>query len=256
MKKILLLFMLVLLTSCAPFNKNLSKNFEIDYGHNVTYCDGYYYYYDYFDNKVFCILKDNTKKIYDSSYITKDNDMIYLVNNDDEKSLIGHIDNANNLYVGLIYSEDEYKMLDILQNDEKILNIRVDINNKYHIHPHVINYEGSIYLLIIKYNNTTYIDTSIAGDDFVNSELYKIDRKTNNCSLIYDTDNKTSIIFGNDKIIYYANDQYDIFQLNLESKEVLLVYDSPKDDGIIVDYTHGKLFIIDSESNIGIIDVE
>ena len=259
MKKILLFSIIIFVSGCAPLNKNLHEKFEINYGNMVTYCDGFYYFHlTYPDENLYRISNDNIKTVFENSFLIKENDMLYLENNSNSKLLLGEIDEKdyNNNYIIPTYGEDKFDEYKTYINNNYVLSFRFEIDSSFCINPYLLNNSNGVYILSIKYKNKTYTDMSINGEDYINSELYKIDFDNEKLVLIYSTDNTTAIAYGNDNAVYYADDKYDIYRLDFQTNETKLVYDTPQDDGIIVDYSYNKLFIFDDEDNVGIIDIE
>lgn len=267
MKKIVLICLLLIsLTGCINIYKPDRNGFYLtEYG-SIKYSEENYYIDDNSDT---ILILDNNKFV---DYIKKNNEHLFLfedneclyVKNYETNSIqqIGKLDEKDIEFkkykLEYYNTSNDYVECKLLKDNRTLLEFTMDNKSVKGIYSSYMYYiDNYIYITSLRYavGGNPNSDMMINGTDFLGSDLYKIDTEKKQVDLIYSTDNTQAIAYGNENIVYYSDDEYNLHRLNIQNGSDSIVYDGKECKKIIVSYTHNKFYIYTDVEDI-VIDVE
>lgn len=265
-KNISICLLLVLLTGCFKlYEPDYSGFYLTEYG-GIHYSEGNFYL-DHSSDTI-SILENNEFV----DYMKKKDGYLFLFN--EENSL--YIEDAitNEIYeIGKLdendiefkkykldyyNSSDDYIECRLLYDDNPFLDFIIDnrtIKGHYSLYMYYIDNYIYITSLRYAYGGGPFDDKNINGQDFLGSDLYKIDIENKQVELIYSTDNTQAIAYGNENIVYYSDDKYNLHKLNIKNGQDTIVYEGNGCKDMVVSYTH-NIFYISTDLEDKVIDVD
>lgn len=269
MKKVVLTcLLLITLTSCIKIYKPDHSGFYLTEYDRIKYSEGNYYIDNLSDTILilennefvdYMKIKDGRLGLYEKDgFLYAENyasDDIYQIGKLDEKDI-----EFKRYKLDYYNSSDDYVNCRLLYDDNPFLDFDIDNKtNKGICSLYMYYIDNYLYITSLKYTlgGGPFDDMNINGSDYLGSDLYKIDIENKQVDLIYSTYNTQAIAYGNENVIYYSDDKYNLHRFDINIDSDTIVYDGKGCKDMVVSYTHNIIYIsTDIEDKVLIVDFD